>query len=124
MNIRLPHWNFVIAIALLTMVGCATTGHNLPPASRLMEPGPGVGGPGPGVIPAAPAVMAPIAAIMEQQAFQAQPSRYSLPRPNRCRCNGTSPASARTTRSADRSGAGQLPGLVPPEADQYPGSRQ
>lgn len=27
--------------------------YNLPPASRLMEPGPGVGGPGPGVIPPA-----------------------------------------------------------------------
>ena len=25
--------------------------YNLPPAERLMEPGPGVGGPGPGVIP-------------------------------------------------------------------------
>ncbi|MFK7735273.1 MAG: hypothetical protein AB8B50_04545 [Pirellulaceae bacterium] len=37
------------------LVGCNTVRHNLPPAQRLAEPGPGVGGPGPGVIP--PAVM-------------------------------------------------------------------
>ncbi|MEZ6133747.1 MAG: hypothetical protein R3C53_02440 [Pirellulaceae bacterium] len=30
--------------------GCTTTRHNLPPAQRLLEPGPGVGGPGPGVM--------------------------------------------------------------------------
>ena len=51
MKIRLPQWTLLIAAALLT-IGCATpVGHNLPPAERLMEPGPGVGGPGPGVIP-------------------------------------------------------------------------
>ena len=33
--------------------GCGRLAYNLPPASRLMEPGPGVGGPGPGVIPPA-----------------------------------------------------------------------
>ena len=33
-------------------MGCANhRSYNLPPAERLMEPGPGVGGPGPGVIP-------------------------------------------------------------------------
>ena len=39
-------------IGLTAATGCVTpTGYNLPPASRLLEPGPGVGGPGPGVIP-------------------------------------------------------------------------
>jgi hypothetical protein len=51
MKISLPQWTLLIAAALLT-IGCTSPiGHNLPPASRLMEPGPGVGGPGPGVIP-------------------------------------------------------------------------
>jgi len=42
----------VIATATAAMTGCGATagGYNMPPASRLMEPGPGVGGPGPGVI--------------------------------------------------------------------------
>lgn len=35
----------------LPAVGCQLTGgYNLPPAERLMQPGPGVGGPGPGVL--------------------------------------------------------------------------
>lgn len=34
------------------------SGHNLPPAQMLMEPGPGVGGPGPGVLSARPGNMA------------------------------------------------------------------
>jgi hypothetical protein len=34
------------------MTGCNTVRHNLPPAQRLAEPGPGVGGPGPGVMAA------------------------------------------------------------------------
>ncbi len=35
------------------LAGChGPVAHNLPPAERLMHPGPGVGGPGPGVIPA------------------------------------------------------------------------
>ena len=33
--------------------GCGKLAYNIPPASRIMEPGPGVGGPGPGVIPPA-----------------------------------------------------------------------
>ncbi|MEO1973588.1 MAG: hypothetical protein ABGX07_18645, partial [Pirellulaceae bacterium] len=54
MKIRLPQWIMLFAAALLT-IGCASpVGHNLPPAQRLMEPGPGVGGPGPGVIPPVP----------------------------------------------------------------------
>lgn len=31
-------------------IGCTPVRHNLPPAQRLLEPGPGVGGPGPGVM--------------------------------------------------------------------------
>lgn len=38
-------------VALGCLSGCASTArHNLPPAQRLLEPGPGVGGPGPGVM--------------------------------------------------------------------------
>ena len=40
-----------VTLALLAMAGCKTAGkHNLPPAERLMHPGPGVTGPGPGVL--------------------------------------------------------------------------
>ena len=50
MKIRLSHWILGIAAAIST-VGCAGfKEYNLPPAQRLLEPGPGVGGPGPGVI--------------------------------------------------------------------------
>jgi len=38
------------AVASAYSVGCTPVRHNLPPAERLMEPGPGVGGPGPGVL--------------------------------------------------------------------------
>ena len=42
----------LVAVVAMTASGCISpSGHNLPPASRLLEPGPGVGGPGPGVIP-------------------------------------------------------------------------
>ena len=38
-------------LAVVAMAGCTRPFHgNLPPAQRLMEPGPGVGGPGPGVM--------------------------------------------------------------------------
>lgn len=41
-------------LSAIVMAGCGgQLAYNLPPASRLMEPGPGVGGPGPGVIPPA-----------------------------------------------------------------------
>ncbi|MCA9247429.1 MAG: hypothetical protein KDA42_09950 [Planctomycetales bacterium] len=44
-------WCGCLLAALLTAIGCSTyKDHNLPPAQRLMEPGPGVGGPGPGVM--------------------------------------------------------------------------
>ncbi len=41
-----------VAVAVFGTVGWSQHhSYNLPPASRLMEPGPGVGGPGPGVLP-------------------------------------------------------------------------
>jgi hypothetical protein len=43
----------LLFIATVAASGCGRLAYNLPPASRLMEPGPGVGGPGPGVIPPA-----------------------------------------------------------------------
>jgi hypothetical protein len=50
MKLRLPSWTLLIALAL-PAIGCVSpVGTNLPPAQRLMEPGPGVGGPGPGVL--------------------------------------------------------------------------
>ncbi|MBM4000291.1 MAG: hypothetical protein FJ297_12280 [Planctomycetes bacterium] len=60
MKRRLPFMTLWIALGV-TAIGCVSpVGHNLPPAERLMEPGPGVGGPGPGVIPP----VAPVAAVM------------------------------------------------------------
>ncbi len=38
------------AVAISYVAGCTPVRHNLPPAQRLLEPGPGVGGPGPGVL--------------------------------------------------------------------------
>ncbi|MEX0641090.1 MAG: hypothetical protein WD468_00235 [Pirellulales bacterium] len=44
----------LFCITAMAVLGCGgQLAYNLPPASRLMEPGPGVGGPGPGVIPPA-----------------------------------------------------------------------
>jgi len=44
----------LLCISAAAMTGCGgRLAYNLPPSSRLMEPGPGVGGPGPGVIPPA-----------------------------------------------------------------------
>ena len=39
--------------AIVAAPGCGRLAYNLPPAQRILEPGPGVGGPGPGVIPPA-----------------------------------------------------------------------
>ncbi len=54
MKVRLTLWS-LFTVAAISAMGCATDlkSHNLPPAERLMQPGPGVGGPGPGVIPPA-----------------------------------------------------------------------
>jgi hypothetical protein len=47
-----------VALAVALQAGChGPVAHNIPPAERLMHPGPGVGGPGPGVIP-------PVAGLM------------------------------------------------------------
>ena len=44
-------FSLLVVATAAAITGCgATGGYNLPPASRLMEPGPGVGGPGPGVM--------------------------------------------------------------------------
>src|SRR5262245_29924472 len=43
----------LLLAAMVAAGGCGKLAYNLPPASRIMEPGPGVGGPGPGVIPPA-----------------------------------------------------------------------
>lgn len=51
MKMRQWMWTLLLSSTVAT-VGCGLTGgHNLPPASRLAHPGPGVGGPGPGVLP-------------------------------------------------------------------------
>jgi hypothetical protein len=44
----------LLCVITAALAGCGgELAYNLPPAARLMEPGPGVGGPGPGVIPPA-----------------------------------------------------------------------
>jgi hypothetical protein len=43
----------LLLAAMVAAPGCGRLAYNLPPANRIMEPGPGVGGPGPGVIPPA-----------------------------------------------------------------------
>jgi hypothetical protein len=46
------------ALSCMGSIGCVgRVAHNLPPAQRLLEPGPGVGGPGPGVLQPASALM-------------------------------------------------------------------
>ncbi len=46
------------ALGCMGSIGCVgRVAHNLPPAQRLLEPGPGVGGPGPGVLRPASALM-------------------------------------------------------------------
>src|SRR6186713_3034935 len=62
MKIRLSLWILTAAVAF-TALGCAfPKAHNLPPAQRLLEPGPGVGGPGPGVLMAEPPASGMVAA--------------------------------------------------------------
>ncbi|HEX4414849.1 MAG TPA: hypothetical protein VH107_14540 [Lacipirellulaceae bacterium] len=43
----------LLFIAMAAAPGCGRLAYNLPPAQRILEPGPGVDGPGPGVIPPA-----------------------------------------------------------------------
>ena len=63
MKIRL--WiSTLLLVSTTIVVGCGMTGgHNLPPASRLAEPGPGVGGPGPGVLTPPRPPVSPVSAI-------------------------------------------------------------
>ncbi|MHB8863808.1 MAG: hypothetical protein ACYC6N_15505 [Pirellulaceae bacterium] len=77
-------WITLIAIAA-TAVGCAHhRSYNLPPASRLMEPGPGVGGPGPGVLAPPPPIvgadmmMPPGAACLPPAGYVGDPGGYAL----------------------------------------------
>ena len=57
MRLQLIGWTIAAAVCAGS-VGCVgRVAHNLPPAQRLLEPGPGVGGPGPGVIQPASATM-------------------------------------------------------------------
>ena len=54
MKLRLKNWCLFFALTL-AVTGCAGwKPYNLPPAERLLQPGPGVGGPGPGVLMAEP----------------------------------------------------------------------
>ncbi len=55
----------VVAAGCFT--GCTTVRHNTPPAQRLLEPGPGVGGPGPGVL--GPGVAGPAAGVVPAAAM-------------------------------------------------------
>jgi hypothetical protein len=49
-----------LLVLLVAAVGCkGPMQQNVPPAERMMEPGPGVGGPGPGVMMFQPATCAP-----------------------------------------------------------------
>ena len=51
---RLFAFSKLLVVCTIVATGCATPNahnHNLPPAQRLLEPGPGVAGPGPGVMP-------------------------------------------------------------------------
>lgn len=65
MKVRLLLGIMSLAVAI-TATGCVFPSghhkmHNLPPASMLLEPGPGVGGPGPGVLPPSlPPAMIPV----------------------------------------------------------------
>jgi hypothetical protein len=59
MKISLSSWTLCIAVAMFATGCTAHRPNNLPPADRLMEPGPGVGGPGPGVMAPAAMTMAP-----------------------------------------------------------------
>lgn len=70
MKVRLTLWS-LFAAALVAATGCVgIRSHNLPPAERLMQPGPGVGGPGPGVLAPAPPVMPVGAGLAMPQTLQ------------------------------------------------------
>lgn len=82
MKVRFSLW-IVPLLALVAAGGCvfpnaAPIAYNLPPAQRLLEPGPGVGGPGPGVLPPTlPPQMIPISLPTVQVLF-AQPDAMQV----------------------------------------------
>jgi len=78
MKIRLSLVSLAFAVGL-TALGCAfPKQHNLPPAARLLEPGPGVGGPGPGVLPPSlPPAMIPVTMPTVQVLF-ARPEAMNI----------------------------------------------
>ncbi|MCO6456565.1 MAG: hypothetical protein J5I93_14805 [Pirellulaceae bacterium] len=59
-----------LAAICLAAVASAQHVHNLPPAHRLLEPGPGVGGPGPGVLPPALPSLPQMPIFMPAQSIQ------------------------------------------------------
>ena len=73
MKVRLKEWCLFLALTL-AVTGCAGwRPYNLPPAERLLQPGPGVGGPGPGVLmtepPTQAAAIGPVAGCMPGMAM-------------------------------------------------------
>jgi len=59
---KLLHYHLtLIILGLVTNSGCFGQVHNLPPAERLLGPGPGVAGPGPGVL--APPPVQPVGGV-------------------------------------------------------------
>jgi len=78
MKTSMPRWITLIVIAA-TAMGCAHRSYNLSPASRLMEPGPGVGGPGPGVLSPQPAPVFPAGATIDGPVGVAMAAPYAMP---------------------------------------------
>lgn len=75
---RIPLCLLVLAAALAS-VGCVMhKPHNLPPAMRLHEPGPGVGGPGPGVLPPMYPAGVPLAPPPPVQVLFARPEAMQV----------------------------------------------
>ncbi len=52
-------YGICLILVVFTVVGCHGPVNNLPPAERIMHPGPGVDGPGPGVMVYQPAIAMP-----------------------------------------------------------------
>jgi len=82
MKTCMSRWIMLIAIAAIAM-GCAHhRSYNLPPAARLMEPGPGVGGPGPGVLAPPPAPVAGVAMMGAPAGAGVVQASACMPDPN------------------------------------------
>ena len=73
MKLRLALWSLFAAVLVPAVSNAQHLGiraHNLPPAERLMHPGPGVTGPGPGVLAPAPPVLPAMAGAVASQTIQ------------------------------------------------------